>query len=382
MAKRKTETAPETEEPDLMAVVEATDPKAPETATDEVAAETATPMPEAPASVVAPAMAPARRGGAGSSFLGMVLGGVIAAGAGFGLARLVPDLLPLGASGPDPAIAAQAQEIAALREQVAALTGKAQPGPATDERLAAVEQAMAGLDARVAAAEQAVAEVPAQASAGGVSPELAAEVAALKEQVARIGTGGAVPADVTAAVEAAETRLKEAEARAADLARQAEEAAALARRAAALDRIAAALDSGAAYAAALRDIDGTLPPVLADHAAAGLPTIASLRDSFPAAARDGLEAALRANMGESWTDRVSNFLRSQTGLRSLTPREGDDPDAVLSRAEAALEAGDVAGALAELDRLPDAAKPALADWTASARVRLEAEAAFATLAAN
>lgn len=122
--------------------------------------------------------------------------------------------------------------------------------------------------------------------------------------------------------------------------------------------------------------------MLADHAAAGLPTIASLRDSFPAAARDGLEAALRANMGESWTDRVSNFLRSQTGLRSLTPREGDDPDAVLSRAEAALEAGDVAGALAELERLPDAAKPALADWTASARVRLEAEAAFATLAAN
>ena len=87
-------------------------------------------------------------------------------------------------------------------------------------------------------------------------------------------------------------------------------------------------------------------------------------------------------MGESWTDRVSSFLRTQTGLRSLTPRDGNDPDAVLSRAEAALTQGRLADALAELDALPDAALPALKDWTATATLRLSAESAVAALAAQ
>ena len=143
------------------------------------------------------------------------------------------------------------------------------------------------------------------------------------------------------------------------------------------------MDSGAPYASALPELGGAdLPPVLVDNAAVGLPTVAGLADSFPEAARTALEAALRANMGESWTDRVSSFLRSQTGLRSLTPREGNDPDAVLSRAEAALTQGRVAEAITELAAMPEAGKPALADWLALAQTRVDAEAAVAALAAN
>ena len=188
-------------------------------------------------------------------------------------------------------------------------------------------------------------------------------------------------ADVLAAVAAAEARLTEAETRAAALAEQSTASAAAITRAAAIGRIAAALDSGAPYSSALPDL-GDLPPVLADNAAAGLPTIADLQDSFAPAARASLEAALRANMGESWTERVSSFLRSQTGLRSLTPREGDDPDAVLSRAEAALSAGRVAEAIAELQAMPEAGKPALQDWLTLAQTRVDAEAAVAALAVN
>ena len=110
--------------------------------------------------------------------------------------------------------------------------------------------------------------------------------------------------------------------------------------------------------------------------------MADLSDSFPQAARDALEAALRANMGESWTERVGSFLRSQTGFRSLSPREGNDPDAILSRAEAALTAGRVAEAVAELEAMPEAGQPALADWLAQARIRIEAESAVAALSAN
>lgn len=381
MAKRKTDEAPVTEDADLMAVVEATDPKATE---PEVAAPEQSSAPIAPAAVETP-----RGGGSGAgAFFGMALGGLIAAGAGFGLARYMPDLLPMGQAVPDQAIVAQAEEIAALREQLAALAGKPQAGAALEERIAALEAAPAAdigaVEARLVMLEQAVAELEARPPAVDVAaPELAAEVQALKEQIAELGSGGTIPADVTAAADAVEARLKEAEARAATLAEEAEVAAISARQEAAVGRIAAALDSGAPYAATLRDLPAdAVPAVLVDHAATGLPTLSMLRDTFPAVARDALEAALRANMGESWTDRVSNFLRSQTGLRSLTPREGDDPDAILSRAEAALGQGQLGDTLAELDKLPETAKPALADWIATAQRRLEAEAAFATLAAN
>lgn len=376
MAKRKTDEVTASEDTDLMAVVEATEPVAAPEAQAEPKPE---PVFEAPLSPP-----PAATGRSGfRSFAGLVLGGILAAGLGFGLARFVPDLLP---SGPDSNLAAtvqaQGEEIATLREALAALPDKPAPDPALEARLAALESAsqpdIASLESRLSEMEARLA-TPAE---GSVPASVIAELAALKDQVARIGAGGTVPADVTAAAEAAEARLKEAEARATALAEEAEAAAAASRRAAALDRIAAALDSGAPYAAALRDLGGDLPLALADHAQTGLPTLADLHEAFAPAARESLEAALRANMGESWTDRVSSFLRSQTGLRSLTPREGDDPDAVLSRAEAALAAGDVAVAIAELEAMPDAGRAALEEWLVAARQRVEAQSAFAALAAN
>jgi hypothetical protein len=384
MAKGKTDESPSAEGNDLMAVVEATDPSLmapPEPPPAEAAPDKMTEAPVAPP----PPPAPAGRSGAGA-FLGMVLGGVLAAGAGFGLARFMPDLLPMGGDDALSAtVAAQADEIAALRAELAALPA---PDPQIDARLSALEAAPAdgaGLDDRLAALEAEIADLRARPTTGGAaaSPEMLAELAALKEQVAALGSGGSVPADVIAAADAAEARLKAAEASATAMAQQAEAAAAAARRGAALDRVTAALDSGAPYASALPELGGVdLPPVLLDNAAVGLPTVADLAERFPEAARTALEAALRANMGESWTDRVSSFLRSQTGLRSLTPREGNDPDAVLSRAEAALAQGRVADAITELAAMPEAGKPALADWLAQAQTRVDAEAAVAALAAN
>lgn len=385
MAKGKTGESPSQEDSDLMAVVEATDPslaEPPEPPRQDMTSEKITEAPVTPA----PPPAPPRQSGAAGAFFGLVLGGVVAAGAGFGLARFMPDLLPMGSANDlSVTVAAQAEEIAALRAELVALPP---PDPQIEARLSALEAAPsdgATLDGRLAALEAEIADLRARPATGAssASPEMLAELAALKEQVAALGAGGSVPADVIAAAEAAEARLKAADASATAMAEQAEAAAAAARRGAALDRIAAALDSGAPFASALPELGGAdLPPVLVDNAAVGLPTVADLADSFPEAARNALEAALRANMGESWTDRVSSFLRSQTGLRSLTPREGNDPDAVLSRAEAALAQGRVADAITELAAMPEAGKPALADWLALAQTRADAEVAVAALAAN
>ena len=151
----------------------------------------------------------------------------------------------------------------------------------------------------------------------------------------------------------------------------------------AYDRLRAAATSGAPYAEALPALEGlTLAPALRDAAETGLPTPATLADSFPEAARRALEASLRAEGGAGLGDRLLTFLRVQTGARSLEPREGADPDAVLSRAEAAVAAEDVAAALAELAALPEAGRAELADWTAQANAYLAAQAALAALAAE
>ena len=140
-------------------------------------------------------------------------------------------------------------------------------------------------------------------------------------------------------------------------------------------QIRAALDTGAPFPAILPD----LPAVLADHAATGLPSMAQLRDTFPEQARLALTAALQANMGSTWAERVTNFLRAQTGARALTPQAGDDPDAVLSRAQAALTSGDLPQTLAEGTSLPPEAQAAMQSWTDAATLRqagLDALTAF------
>lgn len=337
-----------------------TDPAEPEA--DVIAAVEAseTPAKAEPMPASQPPAAPPPRRSALPAFVALVLGGAIAAGGGFALARFQPDLLSLPQ--------APNADLQALKDQIAALPA---PDTTLPDRLKAIETTLAQLSDRIASVES--------RPAGAADPALADQLKALQDRVAALNSGTAQPEAIAQAVAAAEDRLKQAEARAAELAAQAEATAQATRRTAALDRVAAALDSGAPFAAALSDLPD-LPPALADHAATGLPTVAALRETFPPAARAALEAALRANMGESWTDRVTSFLRSQTGLRSLTPREGDDPDAILSRAEAALAKGDLSAALSELGALPETAKPPLAAWTADAQLRLAAEAALAQIA--
>ncbi|MDZ4391722.1 hypothetical protein [Cypionkella sp.] len=307
------------------------------------------------------AQVPARKSG----WLGPILGGVIAAGAGFGLAQYVPGGWPLqDTSALQAALTAQQAETAGLKAQLAELSAK--PAAAPD----------AGLTARLTALE------------GKAAPDIAPlqqQLTAFEQRLSALEaapiSGNAPSAAALAAQKAAaDAVLKQAEETAAQIKADAEATAKAAEARAALGRVQAALDSGAAYASALPAL-GDVPAVLSDNAETGVPTLAALQDAFPVAARAALDAALRANMGESWSDRAANFLRTQTGARSLAPREGNDPDAILSRAEAALTGGDIATALTEIATLPPEAQTALADWQALAQKRQAAVAAVAGLAA-
>lgn len=328
--------------------------------------------PAAPAPVVRTEQVTVRQGG----FWSMLLGGIAAAGIGVFAAPYVlpPDwFAPQGVS--EAELDAQAGRIAALEERLAGLAPPADQSGEID----GLSQTLTDLTGRIAEIEARVGELAArpapQAPASGVSE---GAVAALEDRLAAQGAEYAAQQGAIDALRAEIAALRgEAEAQEA----AARDSAQAVLRRAALTRIRTALDTGEGFAPALADLRETgaeVPEALAALAENGAPTRAALAESFPEAARAALAAA-RAEAGEGTS--VTGFLRSQLGVRSLTPREGEDPDAVLSRAEAALSGGRLAEALAEIEALPETARAPLADWAAQARSRAAALAAAEALLA-
>ncbi|MFN3972828.1 MAG: COG4223 family protein [Gemmobacter sp.] len=351
-----------------------------------------------------------------------VLGGIVAAAIGFGLAQVVPQGWPLaGIDGLQTRVTTQEATLARLGAEIEATRAAIPAIPVMPEpqapdlsgieaRLEALEAALRDLAARPVPADPAVALTALEAriatleslppGAGeGADPEalsgLLRDLASLRAEVeGQRAAQAQAQADIAAMAEAARRAMAQAEAEAArnrataeaEAARLAAEAEVVARATllrAAAARVLAAVDSGASFAQPLDELvaGGIAAPEVLARASGGLPTMLSLQAGFADPARAALEAALRAEMGSEPLDRLGSFLRSATGARSLTPREGSDPDAVLSRAEGYLRAGDLAAALAELEGLPEAGQAEMAAWMAAARLRLEAaEAARALMA--
>ncbi len=362
-----------------------------------------------PDSYTATVSAPRRRSGA---FFGTVVGGILAAAAGFGLARVVPGGWPLqDTTALTAEIAAQSQQLENLRADLDALAVRPLPDTSQDisalraeleERLAqgvalldpapAIAQATGALSESLAAVDARLLEVEKRPAGpgGGVSPAALAaydrELQTLRDQIAaQDGDGASAKAEIAAVAAEAKSQL----AAAAQEAERLKSEAAIASRAmltvAALGRVRAAMEGGGPYASALADLADAgivVPPELSDLAETGVPTLTDLQRGFPDAARAALDAALRSDVGDGWADRLTSFLRTQTGARSLEPREGTDPDAILSRAEAALSGGDVALTLTELTALSEPAQTALAPWVADVKLRDAALAAVVALTAT
>ncbi|PRY93184.1 hypothetical protein BCF33_2050 [Hasllibacter halocynthiae] len=157
--------------------------------------------------------------------------------------------------------------------------------------------------------------------------------------------------------------------------RQAEAAARAAEARAALGRVEAELVAGRPYREALADLRALaavpVPEPLERNASTGVATLTTLRQGFAPAARRALAAAPTPE----GTSPALGFLSRQIGLRSVEPRPGTDPDAVLSRAQAAVDDGDIARALREIGALDGGVRAPLAAWVGLAEDRV------ATLAA-
>ncbi len=158
----------------------------------------------------------------------------------------------------------------------------------------------------------------------------------------------------------------------------------------ALAQLADVLGRGGPYSAELdllRDavaqdpvLTGLLAPLEA-HAAAGAPTRAALERDFPEVAR----AVIVGGVGGGDPGLFAGVLRRLSDVVTVRPVgevEGEHAGALVARAEHRLQAGDLAGALAELDGLGGAAAEAAADWRGGAEARLAVEAALSALRAQ
>lgn len=341
-------------------------------------ANTKTPRPQSHAAEPKPT----RRSGV----LVLLLGGLLAGAIGFAAARY-PDQWPfVTTTAEDPvatALAAQSDRLAALEAELAKQAG-AVTALQTDDSLNVARgeisgefsqlrtqlEAMSGLLDDLENRLHTVEKLP---QGSGMEAAAAAASAYERELQQMRQMLDAELAQITAAKEDAAT-LKE----------NAAEAAKAAGARAALARVLAALDTGRPYGDALFDVTQqagvVAPPALIQHAEAGVSTLAVLQSSFPEAARAALDAAIRASVENGEMDRVSAFFRLQLGTRSLSPKEGTDPDAILSRAEAALKSGQLDAALVELQSMPEAGQPAMQDWITSATARRDALVAGDALA--
>ena len=106
-------------------------------------------------------------------------------------------------------------------------------------------------------------------------------------------------------------------------------------------------------------------------AAQGAPTRQALAQAFPdVASRAALAARARAQ-GTGLVAQIAQAFAAIVTIRRVDRLTGDDADAVLARAQRAVDNGDLAAAVAQVDALPPAGREAAAPWRAQALRRLE-----------
>lgn len=289
--------------------------------------------------------------------------------------------------------------VAALQAKLDALQGRLAEADQTRQRLAAAEQRLASVEARGPSAG-APRDAQQAAQQTQILGQLADRLAILEQRVTSLDTtsGGA-------AAEATKSLATETQALAHRLDEQAQALTRLqATQAQSPDRTDAALllavdqlhqaiqtsrpfEVELATATALArdrpDAVAALAPLQA-RAAQGLPGIAVLAERLELLA-PALTAVAAAPADDDWRSEVLAKIKNLVSVRRVGSRaaaEGGGTEAALAAAEAALKAGDLAGAVAAMRKLDGTAAETAKPWLGDAEARLAAEAAVASLDAT
>jgi hypothetical protein len=314
-------------------------------------------------------------------FIPLLIGGVVAGAIGYGIATFY--ILNDGTSGVSVQLAEQADQIAALEMQIANIpvpdlvSLNAQISDLSDQTAVQLDEFSERLSTQITDFDDRLPVVEKAPDADGTLSNTA--LAAYRRELDQLRAElTAQQENVMSVAAEAESNLAAAREEAAQLEQEAIATAQAASVRAALNRVATAVETGAPFVDALSDFGATdLPVALTDAAANGVATTAQLTQDFPIAARSALATARARGVSDDASG-IGGFLRSQFDVRSTAPQEGEGPDAVLSRAEAAIKEGRVADALAELEALPEVSRAEMADWTALATQRADVLDAIAT----
>lgn len=356
-------------------------PKAEPAKTENTAEKPEPPKASEPKPVATPAPAPqaAQPTQKRSSFWPLVLGGVVAGAIGFGLseANLLQERTDAAAL--EQRLDEQSAALDALQEGASQSPTAAEPVDLSglESQLTDLQQGLADLGGRIEEQAERISTLKARPIGGGVNAGEANQ--AYEEALASLQ---AALSDQKSEIDAQRGEIEELIANA----RSVEEATADAARAAtaqnALAQIGSALSSGAAFDEELTTLQeagiAEVPQALAAVSESGTVTLANLQSRYPDLARQALTEARRSGAVEG-EEGLGGFLRRQLGARSVMPRDGDDPDAILSRAEAALRDGQLATTIEELESLPASSQEVMAGWLADAKSLQEARTAVQDL---
>jgi hypothetical protein len=312
----------------------------------------------------------AAQAGAGGRFLSYMAaglgGGLLALVAGFYLLDGFRDRLPFvsqpAAIELKEAQAALAERLGAieqageaargqLADQIAALDARTEGLARTDDAdMVALRERVAGIESRMADLAPASGDNEGLAALRAQLAELSDKLTGLENNVARLEVNRTAQADAarTTALAVAVTNLRRS------------------------------LERGEAYAPELDTVRKLGPatlstPFLDGFAAQGVPTQASLQESFRGFARRALRAANRSQDG-SIIGQIVESARSVVQVRPTGEPEGDTPEAVIARIETRVEAGELGAALSETENLSGEAAVELLPWVNQVKNRLAANA--------
>ncbi|MFC0408979.1 COG4223 family protein [Roseomonas elaeocarpi] len=257
-------------------------------------------------------------------------------------------------------------------QRIAAVEGRV--GEVENRAAARAAEAERNLSQRIADAEKQIAQRVADAEAA-IAPRLAA----LDQTIAQRVDAATQQMDKRVAEQnaALDTRLATFDQRV----QQAESAERRVGFLAARGAIQSALEAGRPLKTALGNLPGTAPAALTRYADAAPPTEASLRLSFEDAARAARAAAEPQGQGamDSALARIQGLVTVRRGDQVVV---GDTVSGTLERARRALDAGDLAKAVAELDTMGPQPKAAMQNWLDQAQGLLSAQVALRDLSAQ
>jgi hypothetical protein len=318
---------------------------------------------------------------------------VVAIGAGLWFGGYVPPgLLPVSPNAQPPNSAAIAEISARLNKIEGAIATQqqqpvppSQPDPALVSRLAAAEAATKSLNDSLAALKHRVDDAAAAAQNALAQAKSASAAADAAKSAAQTGVARSDIDALAARIAALESTIKTL---ADDLKHEtatADDRAA--RLAVATEALRATIERGAPYPAELAaakslgaDPSATAPLEL--FAAAGVPGARALAHELASLAPALQQAAEPAASDSSFLSRLESNAQHLVRITPVDAPPGDDPASVVTRINVDATHADIAAALADTAKLPDAAKPLVAAWVEKAQARNAAIAASKKLAAD